>query len=77
MSRSAIKRYLRLRHETGDVKPEAIPGHLSKKGTELQAGLLSQLETHSDATLVEHCQFWEATHDIPVSSATMAVPSSA
>jgi transposase len=72
VSQSTIKRYLRLRHETGDVKPKAIPGRPSKKGAELQAGLLSQLETHPDATLVEHCQFWEATHDIPVSSTTMS-----
>ena len=72
VSRSTIKRYLRLRSETGDVKPKAIPGRPSKKGAALQARLLPQLETHPDATLVEHCQFWEATYDIPVSSSTMS-----
>ena len=72
VSRSTIKRYLKLRRETGDVKPKAIPGRPSKKGAALQAGLFSQLETHTDATLVEHCQFWEASHGIQVSSATMS-----
>ncbi len=72
VSRSTIKRYLKLRRETGDVKPKAIPGRPSKKGSALQAGLLPQLEAHPDATLVEHCQLWEAMHGIQVSSATMS-----
>jgi transposase len=72
VSRSTIKRYLKLRRETGDVKPKAIPGRPSKKGVALQAGLLLQLEAHPDATLVEHCQFWETTHGVQVSSATMS-----
>ncbi|HEX4202958.1 MAG TPA: IS630 transposase-related protein [Ktedonobacteraceae bacterium] len=51
VSRSTIKRYLKLRRETGDGKPRVIPGRPSKKGTALHAGLLPQLEAHSDATL--------------------------
>ncbi|GHO61713.1 hypothetical protein KSC_006050 [Ktedonobacter sp. SOSP1-52] len=38
----------------------------------MQAGLLSQLEARPDATLVEHCRLWEATHGIQISSATMS-----
>ena len=72
VSRSTIKRYLQLRRETGNVKPKAIPGRPSKKGAALQAGLLPQLEAHPDATLVEHCQLWEASYSILVSSATMS-----
>ena len=72
VSRSTIKRYLKLRRETGDIKPRAIPGRLSRKGAALQAGLLPQLEACPDATLVEHCQLWEATHGVPISSATMS-----
>jgi transposase len=72
VSRSTIKRYLKLRRDTGDVKPRAIAGRPSKKGAALQVGLLPQLEAHPDATLVEHCQLWEATHGIQVSSATMS-----
>lgn len=72
VSRSTIKRYLKLRRDTGDVKPRAIPGRPSKKGAALQVGLLPQLEAHPDATLVEHCQLSEATHGIQVSSVTMS-----
>src|SRR5258707_9911469 len=72
VSRSTIKRYLKLRRETGDVKPKAIPGRPSKKEAALHARLLPQLEAHPDATLVEHCQLWKATHSIQVSSATMS-----
>jgi transposase len=38
----------------------------------LQAELRSQLEANPDATLAEHCQHWEITHDVQVSSATMS-----
>src|SRR3954468_18232101 len=72
VSRSTIKRYLKLRRETGDVKPKTIPGRSSKKGAVLDAGLLLQLEAHPDATLAEHGQFWEATSGVQVSSATMS-----
>jgi len=72
ISQSTIKRYIKLRRETGNVKPKAIPGRPSKKGAALHTGLLPQLEAHPDATLVEHCQLWEATQDVRVSSATMS-----
>lgn len=38
----------------------------------LYVGLLPQLEAHPDATLAEHCQWWEAAHGVQVSSATMS-----
>lgn len=72
ISRATIKRYLKLRRETGDVKAKTIPGRPSKKGATLQAGLLSQLEAYPDATLAEHCQIWETTQGVQVSSATMS-----
>ena len=72
VSRSTIKRYLKLRRETGDVKPKAIPGRPSKKGAALHAELLPQLEAYPDATLAEHCQLWETTYGIQISSATMS-----
>ena len=72
VSRSTIKRYLTLRRETGDVKPKASPGRPPKKGAALHAGLIPQLEAHPDATLAEHCQWWEDAYGVPVSSATMS-----
>lgn len=72
VSRATIKRYLKLRRETGDVKPQAIPGRPAKKGAALLAGLPSQLDAYPDATLAEHCQIWETTQGVQVSSATMS-----
>ncbi len=72
VSRSTIKRYLKRRRETGDVKPKAIPGRPAEKGAALQAKLPSQLDAHPDATLAEHCQIWETTQGVQVSSATMS-----
>jgi transposase len=71
VSRATIKRYLKLRRETGDVKPKAIPGRPAKKGNSLLAGLQPQLDAYPDATLAEHCQIWETTQGGHVSSATM------
>ncbi|MBO0778585.1 MAG: IS630 family transposase [Ktedonobacteraceae bacterium] len=72
VSRATIKRYLKLRRETGDVKAKAIPGRPAKKGAALLAGLQPQLDAHPDATLAEHCQIWESTQSIQVSTATMS-----
>ncbi len=72
VSRATIKRYLKQRRELGTLSPKPIPGRPSRKGAALQAGLSSQLHTHSDATLEEHCQVWEAAHGMRVSTATMS-----
>lgn len=72
VSRCTIKRYLKLRRETSEVRPKAIPGRPSKKGAALQAGLVPQLEAHPDATLAEHRQIWETTQGMQASSATMS-----
>ncbi len=72
VSQATIKRYLKLRRETGDIKPKAIPGRPSKKGAHLLAGLQPQLDAYPDATLAEHCHIWESTQGIQVSTATMS-----
>jgi transposase len=72
VSRATIKRYLKLRRETGDVKPRTIPGRPAKKGAALLAGLQPQLDAYPDATLAEHCQLWETTQSFQVSTATMS-----
>ncbi len=72
ISLATLKRYLKCQRETGDVRAKPIPGRPSKKGAVLQAGLRSQLEAYPDATLAEHCQLWETTQCVQVSSATMS-----
>jgi transposase len=72
VSRATIKRYLKLRRETGEVKAKTIPGRPSKKGAALLAELQPQLDACPDATLEEHCQIWETTQGVQVSTASMS-----
>ena len=72
ISLATIKRYLKLRRETGDVRAKVISGRPAKKGAALQAGLPSQLDAYPDATLAEHCQIWETNQGVKVSTASMS-----
>jgi transposase len=71
VSRATIKRYLKQRRETGEVKVRPIPGRPSQKFAPLQAGLTAQLQAYPDATLGFHCQVWEQEHGQKVSTTTM------
>lgn len=72
VSLATIKRYVKQRREVGHVKPKAIPGRPAKKGAQLEAGLLAQLQAHPDVTLERHCELWEQVHGQPVSPRTMS-----
>jgi transposase len=71
ISEPTIKRYLKLRRETGSLAPKAIPGRPKRKIGPLLEGLRPQLEAHPDATLEEHCRLWEAETGAKVSPSTM------
>src|SRR6476469_4055333 len=72
VSEVTIKRYLRLRRETGSLAPKKIPGCPPRKVGALQKGLQPQLEAHPDATLEEHCRLWEAQTGVKVSISKMS-----
>lgn len=72
VSLATLKRYLKQRRETGNVRPKAIPGRPSKKFAPLEAGLVTQLTAHADASLEEHCRLWEEAHGMRVSTSTMS-----
>jgi transposase len=72
VSEATIKRYLKLRCETGNLAPKPIPGYPPRKIGALQKGLKPQLEAHPDATLEEHCRLWEAQTGVKVSISTMS-----
>jgi transposase len=72
VSRSTIKRYLRQRRQTGQLAAKPIPGRPPKKGAALDAELTAQLMAHDDATLEQHCQFWQDSHGVQVSTASMS-----
>jgi transposase len=72
VSEATIKRYLKLRRESGSLAPKPIPGYPPRKIGALQKGLQPQLEAHPDATLEEHCRLWEAQTGVKVSISTMS-----
>ena len=71
VSRATIKRDLKQRRETGELRVRPIPGRPSQKFAPLQQGLVAQLESFPDATLEAHCQLWEQEHGLRVSTTTM------
>lgn len=72
VSLSTIKRWLKRRQETADVRIYEIPGRPPVKGAALRAWLPKQLESNPDLTLKEHCEaFFEET-GVEVSEATVS-----
>jgi transposase len=72
VSLSSIKRWLKRRQETGDVRIYEIPGRPSVKGAALREWLPKQLEANPDLTLKEHCEASEEEMGLRVSEATMS-----
>jgi transposase len=72
VSEPTIRRYLKLRQETGDVEPKPVPGPPARKGAALEATLPAQARTNPDLTLAEHCELFEDVHGVKVSTATMS-----
>src|SRR5688572_11563522 len=68
---ATLKRWLRLRRETGGVRPRPIPGRPSQLGAALDAGLEAQLRAAPDATIAEHCATWEAAGGPAASPTTL------
>jgi transposase len=72
VSLSTIKRWLKRRRQTGDVKTMKIPGRPLVKGAALREWLPSQLKANPDLTLKEHCEAFEDESGMEVSEATMS-----
>jgi transposase len=74
VSQPTIRRYLRLRRETGSVAPKPPPKRPFSIGqsVEHRRTLWKQLEEHNDATLEKHCQLWERKQGVKVSISTMS-----
>jgi transposase len=74
VSEPTIRRYLRLRRETGTVAPKPYPKRPFSVGhnVEQRRVLWNQLQEHNDATLEKHCQLWESKQGVKVSISTMS-----
>ena len=70
---STVKRYLRLRRQTGGVEPKKpIPGPSARKRAALEEGMPAQVSRNPDFTLEEHCELFEEERGVSVSAATMS-----
>ena len=72
VSAPTIRRYLRLRRQTGDVEPKPVPGPPARKGRALEEALPAQARANPDLTLAEHCEMFEEESGVGVSTATMS-----
>jgi transposase len=74
VSQPTIRRYLRLRRETGSVAPKPLPKRSPRVGgtAEQRRALWAQLEANPEATLEEHREMWKEQHGVRVSVATMS-----
>src|ERR671914_2721 len=72
VGRATVKRYLALRRETGALAPRPHRGPPSIKMAALAAALPPRLEAAPDATLAEHCAWYEETSGVRVCDTTMS-----
>jgi transposase len=72
VSLPTIKRWLKQRRETGALAPKPIPGPPALKRDALLEALPARLAEHADATLEQHCSWWQERTGGEVSTATMS-----
>ena len=72
VGRATVKRYLALRRETGALAPRPRPGLPPWKTAALREALPARLEAVPDATLAEHCAWWERVAGARFSTATLS-----
>src|SRR5256714_2219476 len=72
VSTATLTRWRRRQRETGSLAESSRPGPPGRKTAGLKVALVPRLQEHPDATLEEHCQWWEATSGVRVSHATMS-----
>jgi transposase len=72
VSEPTIRRYLRLRRETGAVEPRPVPGPPARKGAALEAALPGQVSRNPDLTLEEHRELFYDERGTEVSTASVS-----
>ena len=72
VSLATIKRWLTHRRTSGTLVPKTSPGRPTTIRPAQYAALWAQLEAHPDATLTTHCELWEQTQQVRVSTRAMA-----
>jgi len=72
VGRATVKRYLALRRETGGLAPRPRRGPPPLTTAALRAALPARLAAAPDATLEEHCAWWEQVGRVRFCTATMS-----
>ena len=72
VSLPTIKRWLKQRRETGALAPKPIPGPPALKRDALLEALPARLAEQADATLEQHCSWWQERTGVEASTATMS-----
>jgi transposase len=72
VGRATVKRYLQLRRETGALAPRPRRGPPPIKTSALREALPARLAVAPDATLAEHCAWYEEASGVRVSGPTMS-----
>jgi transposase len=72
VSERTIRRYLAQQRHTHDLTPGQSPGRPRTIGPDQAVSLSAQVAAHPDATLADHCAFWERDQGVAVSVATMS-----
>ena len=72
VGRATVKRYLALRRVTGTVAPRPRRGPPPIVTAALVAALPARLEAAPDATLAEHCAWYEEASGVRVADTTMS-----
>jgi transposase len=72
VSEPTVRRYLRLRRETGGVDPRPPSGPPARKGRVLEEALPGQVRRNPDLTLEEHRELFEDEHGLAVSASSVS-----
>ena len=72
VGRATVKRYLALRRQTGSLDPRPRRGPPPIKTAALAAALPTRLAEAPDATLAEHCAWYEQAAGVRVADTTMS-----
>jgi transposase len=72
VSEPTVRRWLRLRRETGGVDARPPPGPPARKGRALEAALPRQVSRNPDLTLEEHRELFEDEQGLAVSVSSVS-----
>jgi len=72
VSEPTVRRYLRLRRETGGVDPRPPSGPPARKGAALESALPAQVSRNPDLTLEEHRELFEEELGVAVSVSSVS-----